>query len=68
VYWRSDTRSASILIGVISFLLSQQPFYKEIDEGYLKIVLLMAAFSIASLSYCFIEVPVRIYLNERWAN
>jgi peptidoglycan/LPS O-acetylase OafA/YrhL len=143
VYWRSDTRSASILMGVISFLLIQrssqhipalasvlllgmavllninlvpdpikyslgtvcvaaaicsikelpeylmkfichpaltlaglisfslylwqQPFYKMIHSGQSKCVLLLAAFIIASLSYRFIEVPIRKLLNQHWA-
>lgn len=59
-----------IRIGLISFSLYlwQQPLYKMIHLGYSKFALLGAAFVIATLSYHFIEVPVRKYLNERWAH
>jgi len=57
-------------VGLISFSLYlwQQPFYKMIHVGYSKVLLLALAMMIATLSYHFIEVPVRKYLNERWAN
>lgn len=57
-------------VGLISFSLYlwQQPFYKMIHVGYSKVALLVLAMMIATLSYHFIEVPVRKYLNERWAN
>lgn len=57
-------------VGLISFSLYlwQQPFYKMLHVGYSKVALLVLAMMIATLSYHFIEVPVRKYLNERWAN
>lgn len=57
-------------VGLISFSLYlwQQPFYKMLHLGYSKVALLVLAMMIATLSYHFIEVPVRKYLNERWAN
>lgn len=57
-------------VGLISFSLYlwQQPFYKMIHSDQSQLVMVILAFMIATLSYGFIEVPVRKFLNNKFGS